>query len=234
MSPVRAAFWSGLRASLPFVLVILPFGVLFGVVATEAGLNLFEVMSFSVLVVAGAAQFAALQLYADNAPTLIVLATALAVNLRMAMYSAALTPHLGDAPFWQRGLIAYALVDQSFAVAQTEYERAPARPLAEKVSYFFGASVLMVLPWYGSTLLGAWAGSSIPPALALDFALPITFLAMIGPMLRTAAHVAACVSAIVGSLLLAFMPYGSGVLVASAIAMVVGAQVELWQKRRAV
>ena len=217
MSQPRAAFWAGARASLPFVIVLVPFGTLFGVVATEAGLNLVEVMSFSFLVVAGAAQFAALQLYVEQAPTLIVLATALAVNLRMAMYSAALTPHIGAAPFWQRALVAYALVDQSFVSSIAEYERRPERPLPEKMAFFFGASVLMVLPWYGSTYVGALAGNSIPPWLALDFALPITFLAMIGPMLRTAAHLVACLVSIGGSLLLAFMPYGTGVLVAAVL-----------------
>lgn len=230
---LRAAFWAGLRASLPFVIVILPFGILFGVVATEAGLNLLEVMSFSVLVIAGAAQFVALQLYVEHAPVLIVLATSLAVNLRMAMYSAALTPHIGDAPFWQRALVAYALVDQSFVASITEYERAPERPVPEKMAYFFGASVLMVIPWYGATYFGALVGSSIPPWLALDFALPITFLAMIGPMLRTAAHVVACAVSVVASVLLAFMPYGTGVLVAAVLAMAAGAEVERLQQRRA-
>lgn len=233
MSPKQSAFWRGFRAALPFVIVLAPFGTLFGVVATEAGLNLVEVMSFSFLVVAGAAQFAAIQLYADQAPTLIVLATALAVNLRMVMYSAALTPHLGSAPFWQRGLIAYALVDQSFAIGLAEYERDPAMPMSQKVAYFFGASVPMVGLWYVFTYIGALVGSAIPPEMALDFALPITFLAMIGPMLRTVAHMAACAVSIAASLVLAFMPYGTGVLVAAVLAMFVGAQVELLMKRRA-
>ncbi len=82
-------FGQGIRDALPFVLVIIPFGVVFGVVATEAGLNVFEALTFSVVVIAGAAQFTVLQLMVDNTPTVIVLISALAVNLRMAMYSAA-------------------------------------------------------------------------------------------------------------------------------------------------
>lgn len=87
-------FWRGLRDGLPFLLVITPFGLLFGVVATEAGLNVYETLSFSIVVIAGAAQFTALQLMVDDVPALIALVSALAVNLRMAMYSAALTPIL--------------------------------------------------------------------------------------------------------------------------------------------
>ena len=88
----KSIFRSGARDAAPFTLVVGPFAILFGVVATEAGLNLLETMSFSFLVIAGAAQLTALQLMVDQAPTIIVIASALAVNLRMAMYSASLTP----------------------------------------------------------------------------------------------------------------------------------------------
>ena len=148
-------YWQGLRAGAPFFLVIGPFGLLFGVLAAEAGLNLFETLSFSVVVIAGAAQFTALQLLQDQAPTLVVLASALAVNLRMAMYSASITPEYG-----------------------------------------------------------------------LDFALPIAFLAMIAPALRSGAHVVAALVATLGALLLAFIPYNLGVLLAALCGMMAGAETE--------
>ncbi|MFT6271735.1 MAG: putative branched-subunit amino acid permease, partial [Dinoroseobacter sp.] len=94
----KSAFWLGFRDSAPFVVVVAPFALVFGVIATEAGLNLAEVMGFTFLVIAGAAQLTALQLMTENAPTVVVLVSALAVNLRMAMYSASLAPHLGNAP----------------------------------------------------------------------------------------------------------------------------------------
>ncbi|MFO7920324.1 MAG: AzlC family ABC transporter permease, partial [Nioella sp.] len=90
MTSSTSAYLRGIRASLPFLLVVLPFGALFGVVGTEAGLNLAQVMGFSIVIIAGAAQFTAVQLMQEQAPTVIVLASALAVNLRMAMYAASL------------------------------------------------------------------------------------------------------------------------------------------------
>ena len=113
----RSAFWRGYRDCCPFILVVAPFGLLFGAVSTEAGLNLIETMTMTVLVIAGAAQFTALALLEEQAPTLIVIIAALAVNLRMAMYSDALVPHIGSAPLRSRALAAYFLVDQLFAVA---------------------------------------------------------------------------------------------------------------------
>lgn len=229
---MRKSFLSGLRSALPFLLVIMPFALLFGVVATEAGLTLMQTMGFSVLMVAGAAQFVALQLSAENAPTLIVLVTALAVNLRLVMYSAAMAPLVGKASLWQRILIAYTLTDQSFAVTVDHAERAP-RPLRELLAFYAGTTLPTVIPWYLFTLVGAVAGSAIPPAFALDFALPITFIAMLAPMMRTLAHMAAAFTSVVASLALVFLPYGTGVLVAAVLAMIVGAQVEMFQQRKA-
>ena len=101
-----SSFWRGLRDGLPFLIVVGPFAMLFGVLATEAGLAIHETMGFSVVVIAGAAQFTALQLMNENAPTLVIIASALAVNLRMAMYSASITPHLGQLPLWKRAIAA--------------------------------------------------------------------------------------------------------------------------------
>lgn len=225
-------YWRGFRQGLPFLFVIVPFALLFGVVGTEAGLDIAEVMGFSVLVIAGAAQFAALQLLQTHAPTFIVLATALAVNLRMAMYSASLAPHLGKAPLWQRAILAYLLIDQSYACAMVEYERRPELPVARKVAFFFGVVSPVVLPWYLATWVGATLGAAIPEAFALDFAVPITFLALVTPMMRSLAHIAAAVVSIAVALMLAGLPYNLGLLVAAAAAMVTGARVEIWMVRR--
>jgi len=229
----KSAFWLGFRDGVPFLLVLAPFGILFGVAATEAGLPLLETMLFSIVVIAGASQFSALQLMVDATPTLIVLATALAVNLRMAMYSASLTPYLGQARLWQRALIAYFLVDATYACAISRFEREPGWDLRTRVAYFFGAVAPVCPSWYVLTLIGALIGTAIPSWLALGFAVPICFLAMIGPMLRTLAHLAAALTSVTLALVLAFVPYSLGLLVAALAAMMVGAWVETRMERAA-
>ena len=226
VSSPRAAFWRGLTAALPFLIVLGPFGLLFGVVGTEAGLDVGQVMGFTVLVIAGASQFTALQLMHDNAPTLIVIASALAVNLRMAMYSASFVPHLGAAPIWQRALIAYMTVDQTYALANGEYEAAPKQTTAEKVAFFFGTAAPTIPVWIGASALGIVVGEAIQPALGLDFAVPITFIALIAPALRTLAHVAAALTSIVMAIALSFLPWNLWLLAAGLAAMIVGAEVE--------
>ncbi|MGB5866176.1 MAG: AzlC family ABC transporter permease [Sulfitobacter sp.] len=229
----KSNFRQGIIDGSPFILVIVPFATLFGVLATEAGLSVMQTLAFSVVVIAGAAQFTALQLMQENVPTLIVLVSALAVNLRMAMYSASLTPYIGAAPLWQRALCAYVTVDQSYVVGISKFEAEPEMTVPARVAYFLGAVTPIVPLWYGFTLVGALLGTQIPDSWALDFAIPITFLAMIAPMFRTLAHVVAALVAVVVALLAAGVPYSLGLIIAGAAGMIAGAQTELWLERKA-
>ena len=222
----NSAFKAGVLAGLPFLLVGGPFALLFGVVAAEAGLSVIETVWFSLLVIAGASQFTAIQLMSDAAPVWLVLTAALAVNLRMAMYSASLQPHLGAAPLWQRAVIAYLNVDASYAISIQKYEDAPQWSVAEKVAFFLGTMLFMFPLWIIGTLVGAATGDALPDTLELDIAMPILFLALVGPMLKTLAHVAAAVVSIIGSMAFSFLPSGIGLLLAAFVAMAVGAEIE--------
>ena len=224
----KSAYWMGVRDGAPFILVAAPFAVLFGVIATEAGLNLFEVMSFSFVVIAGAAQFTALELMQKEAPTLIVLISALAVNLRVAMYSAAITPYLGTAPLWQRVLMSYMLVDQSYALAHAKFEDAPSMSVPQRTAYYFGTCTLVMGAWFICSFLGAALGTQLSPSIPIDFALPIAFLSMIAPMIRSLSHLVAAITAIVVSLICINVPYSLGLIIAGFAGMAAGSRTEVW------
>ncbi|MCZ4353145.1 AzlC family ABC transporter permease [Roseovarius aestuarii] len=225
-------YLQGMADGAPFVLVVVPFGLLFGVVSSELGLHVLEAITLSLMVLAGAAQFTGVQLLAEGTPALIALIAALAVNLRMAMYAAALAPHWQGAPLRERAFAAWLVVDQGYACAMLAYEKNPDWSSRQKLRYYVGTVSLICPFWCAFTVIGAVLGTAIPPEYALDFAVPITFLAMIGPMLRTGAHMAAALVAVFASLLLAWMPYSLGLLVAGALGMITGAQVELITRRR--
>ncbi len=227
----KSPFWLGFRDALPFLLVVAPFAFLFGVVAADVGLDMLQIIAMSITVFAGASQFTALQLMQEAAPVAIVVITAMAVNLRLVMYSAALTPHLGHAVSWRRVLISYFLVDQTYALSVVRFEDQPQWSLPQKTAYYFGVIAPLYPAWMIASILGALLGTTVPEWLALDFAVPICFLAVVGPMLRSAAHVAAAFVSVALALALAWMPYGTGLLVAAIAAMMAGAQVELWRER---
>ena len=231
-STTNRALWRGTRDSLPFIFVAGPFGLLFGVVASEAGLHLIETFTFSLSVFAGAAQFTAMTLMQEHAPTLIVLVSALAVNLRCAMYSAALTPHLGGAPMWKRALGSFFIVDQSYALSIVEFETHPERSLSEKWAYFFGTNVIIAPLWCTMTIIGALLGTAIPESWSLDFAMPIAFIAITAPMLRTPAHIAAAGVSVTVAILAAGVPHNLGLIIAGIAGMSAGALVETWIEKR--
>ncbi|MBY5931603.1 AzlC family ABC transporter permease [Tateyamaria omphalii] len=233
ITTTKSAFWAGVRDGAPFVFVAGPFALLFGVLATEAGLNVFEVMTFSLVVIAGAAQFTALQVMQNEAPTVVVILSALAVNLRVAMYSAALTPYLGRAPLWQRVFAAYLLVDQSYALSHAKFDAEPELTVPQRMAYYFGTCLPVLIFWFGLSYLGAALGTQLPQDIPLDFALPIAFLSMVAPMVRTLPHLIAAVVAVIVGLLAVSVPYSLGLIIAGAAGMMAGAQAELMLKGRA-
>jgi predicted branched-subunit amino acid permease len=224
--PTRTALMHGLRDCAPFNIVIVPFSLLFGVLAAEAGWNLPHAVAMSLVVIAGASQFAAVQLVKENAPFLVIVLTGLAVNLRMAMYSASLAPHLGAAPLWQRALAAYALTDQVYGVSINHFAHRPLLSVPEKMAYYAGAALAICPVWYAFTVVGARLGQAIPAALALDFAAPITFIALFAPALRSLPHLFAAAVASGAALALAWLPYNLWMIAAALLGMGAGAGLE--------
>lgn len=227
----RSAYLLGLRDAAPLMLVVFPFGMVFGVVASEAGLNLLQTGAFSSAVIAGAAQLTALQMMQDSAPLIVAVASALAVNLRLAMYSAAMTPHVGEASAWKRALVAFFLVDQTYALAAVRFDLEKDLTLSWKLRYFAGTTTPTAPGWLLGSLLGAVLGDAIPGWLPLEVVVPIAFVSIIAPALRTGAHVAAAMASMVLALCFAWLPYNLGLMVAGLGGMMTGARVELWVQR---
>lgn len=228
----RKAFNRGFWDCSPFAAIVIPFSLLFGVVARDAGLDVHEAMAMSFLVIAGASQFTAIALMQEHAPVFIVLMAALAVNMRMAMYSAALVPHFGRAPMRLRALMAYLMVDQIFAVSIRTFDEEPQMPQDEKIAYYFGCILAVCPAWYLFSFIGATIGQAIPPQFSLDFAIPICFIALVAPMMRSLPHVVAAFTSVAMAIAFSWLPYNLWLIVAGILAMMAGAQTEFFLQRR--
>lgn len=223
MGDWSGATWRGIMGMAPFCLVLVPYGILFGVVATEAGLDIAQALVMSGLVIAGAAQFTALALMQDHAPTLVILATALAVNLRLAMYSAGLVLHFGSLPFWKRALIAYGITDQSYALAERSYE---GLSLTEKAAFFISGFALIFVAWMVGVVIGLMVGAQIPPEYALDFALPILFISVVAPGIRSLPHIVGVTASVICGLAFNGIPFSLGLPLAAIVAVMAAAETE--------
>lgn len=194
MSP-RAALLDGMRSVLPLLVGVVPFGLIFGVTAAGSAVGGGLGYATSVIIFAGAAQLATVQLITAGSAAVVVIATALVINARHLMYSAALAPHFRDFPARWRLLLPYILTDQAFAVSIIRYE-AESDP-GYKRWFFFGGAISLWVTWQVTSAAGVILGASIPESWSLDFAIPLVFLALLVPALRDRPSV---VAALVGGI----------------------------------
>ena len=122
-STPTSEFLAGVKAGLPILLGVVPFGMIYGVLAIGAGLNAAPAQAMSAIVFAGSAQFIAAQMFRDGAPAVIMLLTAFVVNVRHMLYSASIAPHLRHLSWKWKALLAYLLTDEAFAVAIIHYQQ---------------------------------------------------------------------------------------------------------------
>ncbi len=217
-------FWAGVRAEIPLLIGVFPFGLIYGALAVNAGLSASAAQMMSSLVFAGSAQFITTQLVSQAAPGFVIVLTIAVVNLRHMLYSASLAPYLASLSTPWKALLSYLLTDEAYAPTVIHYEKEGARPF----SHFFllGAGLALWTNWQISTALGIFLGAAIPESWSLDFALPLTFIAMVVPVLKNRPAIAAALSAGVVALFAYALPYKLGLIVAALVGIIVGTFLE--------
>lgn len=229
----RGEFFAGVRAEAPLLLGVVPFGLIFGALALEAGIPAAPALAMSSIVFAGSAQFVATQLFAAATPGPIMLLVTVVVNLRHMLYSTSLAPNLKSLSKAWKALLAYLLTDEAYAVAVVHYAAPPdsatARPRdrgGHRHFFFLGAGVTLWLAWQISTGVGILLGPRIPAAWNLEFALPLTFTALLRPTITDRATAIAAGASGLVAVLAASVPLQLGIVIAAlagiAAAMIVG------------
>ena len=220
----RSSFWAGVRAEFPLLVGVFPFGLIYGVLAIEAGLSLAQAQSMSWMVFAGSSQFLAAQLVHAAVPGMVIVLTIAIVNLRHMLYSASLAPYLKKLSSGWKLLLAYLLTDEAYAVTVRHYEETGDHSLSHW--FFLGAGLALWSTWQISTGLGIAVGEILPANWPLDFALPLTFIAIVVPMLKSRPSVAVALSAGMVAILAVDLPYKPGLLVAVIVGIMVGMLLE--------
>jgi 4-azaleucine resistance transporter AzlC len=215
----------GVKAELPILLGVSPFGLIYGVLALSAGLPPLLAFAMSSVVFAGSAQFVAAPLLGAGAPALVVLATTAVVNLRHLLYGASVAPYLRQlTPGW-KCLLAYLLTDEVYAVAITRYgQEATGAP--HRHWYFLGAGLAQWSAWQAATAVGILVGAQIPAGWALDFTVALTFIALAVPAITDRPSGAAALSAGAVAVAAAAWPYKLGLIVAALAGIAAGLSAE--------
>ncbi len=224
MSEARRNFLEGVRAEVPLLIGVFPFGMIYGALALNAGLSASASQLMSSIVFAGSSQFITAQLAAENAPAFVIIITIAVVNLRHMLYSASLAPYLKNLSLRWKILLSYLLTDEAYAPSIINYEK---EGIATNKHWFlFGAGFALWFNWQVSTAFGIFLGASIPESWHLDFALPLTFIAMVVPVLKNRPMIASALSAGLMALLAYHLPFKLGLILAAFTGIIVGTLLE--------
>ena len=238
----RAEFAAGAKAEVPVLFGVLPFGLIYGALALQAGIPPMAALAMSSIVLAGSAQFVGTQLFAADAPGALIILTTFVVNLRHMLYSASVAPYLSRLGLRWKLLLAYLLSDEAYAMAITHYReketqsgsravahssgRALARSRKDEPDqrhwFFLGAGVTLWTAWQVSTALGIYVGARIPGSWNLEFALPLTFIALVRPAVTDRATAAAAITAGVVAVLAHGLALRLGLIMAAVTGIGIG------------
>jgi len=208
-----AEFWRGVSDELPLQLGVVPFGLVFGVLGMASALSPVQTILLSSILFGGASQVVFAQLWAAGVPPLVVGGSVGIVNLRHVLYSASMAAYLRHLPLGWRVALAYLLTDEAYAVSIKRFQDGPKSP--HQHFHLLGSGMTLWVAWQLSTIAGVIAGTTIPDAWSLSFAIPLTFIALVAPRIRLRADLMACLVAAALSLLCQPLPWKSWIIIAA-------------------
>lgn len=218
----------GILRAVPIVLGYVPVGFAYGVLAQKAGISAVNTILMSLLVYAGSGQLIAVGLFATNTSALSIIMTTFVVNLRHLLMASAIAPYLKRWSKFEVAAFAYELTDETFAVHSAQFpSEVPCK------AEIFATNLTAQTAWVTGTVLGIAANQLITDTrpLALDYALPSMFVALLVLQIKTRIHI--IVALLTGGIAVVFLQIGMEqwyILVATVVGATVGIVIEQWNR----
>jgi len=204
----------------PIAISVIPFGIVCGIGAVKAGMTAPQGIGISLALFAGASQIAVNEFLANDVPWPLIVIAALTINLRFLLFSAALAPQFARLAAWKKVILSYLLVDQVYALGVNAWDRAD-RPVL-KTWYYLGVMFLLFPAFQGGNVAGIYLGAQVPKEWGFEFSVPLIFLAILVPAIKSKALAIAAAVAAVLTVALSFLPYMLGMFIAALAAIGVG------------
>ena len=206
-------FCKGIVDVSPFMIPVVPFGLIFGILAIDIGFSPLATMGMSLIIFGGASQIVLLQLFSGGASALVIISSVGAVNSRHLLYGAVVSEHVSDLKLIWKIIISYFLIDQAFARSNEYFKKNKNK---NRYLHLVGGGATCWVIWQSSTFFGIIMGSAIPEKLGLSFAVPLTFLALLINDFRKMKNVIIIIiSGLVATLGYNYIPYKAYVIVAA-------------------
>ena len=211
-------FLKGIIDVSPLMIPVVPFGLIFGVLAVDVGFTPIETMCMSLIIFGGASQIVLLQLFSGGASSLVIISSVGAVNSRHLLYGAVVSEHLSDLKLIWKIIISYFLIDQAFARSNEYFKK---NKQSNKYFHLVGGGATCWIIWQSTTFLGIILGAAIPEKLGLSFAIPLTFLALLIDDLRKFINIVVIIiSGFVATFGYNIIPFKAYVIVAAFIGLI--------------
>lgn len=212
------AFLKGALAVLPLTLAVIPWGILTGSFALDAGLDIFQSQAMSLFVFAGSAQLVSLGLIKAGVGMTSILLTSLLITSRHFLYSMAMREQIVKLPLRWRLTLGFLLTDELFAIAN--------RSKCPKLDpwYALGGGLSFYLGWNIATAIGIFAGHRVEnlDGLGLDFAIAATFIAIVVPTIKQASYFVCALASLVCVLICELFDIPGALMIATLTGMSCG------------
>ena len=210
-------FLKGIMDVSPLMIPVVPFGLIFGVLAIDIGFSPLETMGMSLIIFGGASQIVLLQLFSGGASSLVIISSVGAVNSRHLLYGSVVSEHLSDLKLIWKIIISYFLIDQAFAISNEYLKK---NKQSNKYFHLVGGGATCWVIWQSTTFLGIVLGEAIPDKLGLSFAVPLTFLALLVNDFRKLINVVVIIiSGLVATIGFNYIPFKAYVIVSALIGL---------------
>ncbi len=224
MSGVTSSAKAGAYAAVPLAIAAFPFGLVYGAAVKDSTVDSATGAAASWLVLAGASQLSMLDLIDNGASWVVVVGTALVINARMALYSAALAKPFSEFGLPSRLFATYLMTDQAASLAMLEFDKSA--DVAHRRRYYLAAATLFASSWWGGTLIGVLAGGAIPDGAQIGFSVPLMFLALLVPTLSRRPAIVAAVVATLVTVATTGLPEGFNILLGALAGIAAGRSVD--------
>lgn len=181
----RSEFLRGVKEVSPMLIGMVPFALILGVQGAQKGMSVLEMPLMTGLNFAGGSEFAAVGLWGDPLPVLLIVGVTFMINTRHILMGAALAPYLRAVPLRKALPALFFMTDESWALGMADSLKRKAQGLpAFSLPFYLGTALTLYVMWVGFTALGAALGPQIGNVEALGFgmAFPAVFLVLLRGM----------------------------------------------------
>lgn len=216
-------FREGLKDMAPLALGYVPFAFVIGSAVAESAIDDVAGWAGSFLIAAGAAHLAVVEMVDNGAAPLAVIATAVIINARLALYSAGMTSWFAHESARRRRLLAYFLIDPTYLLSTNRFKADDPGPDGRRW-YYLGAGSILFSIWVSAQGVAVLIGNRIPDGVQLEAAGPLIIAGLLAVSVGSrAARIAAGIGGFV-AVAFAGLPFSTATLLAIVVGSGVGAR----------